>query len=62
MRLYKLTSYYYDNGKTAAHIEIMETDEVQEPTYESTEYYDRYVDYYATKTAAMKQLDNVLNA
>lgn len=62
MKYYKVTSLFFDNGKTAAYIEEIEAEKAPKATFESGRKCDIYQDYFGTETEALQYMQDTLNA
>lgn len=59
---YKVTSRFYDSGKTSADISTIEVDEKPENGYNEYRTHDEYTDYFETKKEAQEFVKGVYGA
>lgn len=59
---YKVTSRFYDSGKTSADISTIKADEIPENGYTEHETHDEYMDYFETKKEAQEFVKGVYGA
>lgn len=59
---YKVTSRFYDSGKTSADISTVKTDEKPENGYNEYRTHDEYTEYFETKKEAQEFVKGVYGA